>query len=184
MDITVGRTTIRAEQADITSLDIDVIVNPANERLAHGGGLAAAIVRAGGRVIQEESDAWVLEHGPLHPGVAAVTGAGALPCKAVVHVAGPVHREGRDNEGLLRTAVGAALATAAGEGHRRVAVPAISAGIFGYPTEEATAVIASEAVRWAAEHPNALHLILLVGYEEPVAAAFAAGLEAAGPAQS
>jgi O-acetyl-ADP-ribose deacetylase (regulator of RNase III) len=94
-------------------------------------------------------------------------------------VAGPVYREGRDNEGLLRTAVGAALATAAGAGHRSVALPAISAGIFGYPTEEACAVIASAAIDWAAEHPNALHLVLLVGYDEPAAEAFAAGIEAA-----
>jgi len=180
MEITVGATTITAEQGDLTTLEVDAIVNAANERLAHGGGLAGAIVRMGGYVIQEESNAWVLEHGPLTPGTAAVTGAGALPCRAVIHVAGPVYRNGRDNEGLLRTAVGAALAVAAGEGYRSIALPAISAGIFGYPKEEAAAVIASEAAAWAGEHPNALHLIRLVGLNEVVTAAFADGLRAAG----
>jgi O-acetyl-ADP-ribose deacetylase (regulator of RNase III) len=180
MEITVGATTIRAEQGDLTDLEVDVVVNAANERLAHGGGLAAAIVRAGGDVIQQESDAWVAEHGPLHSGLAAVTGPGSLPCRAIVHVAGPYYREGADNEGLLRTAVGAALALAGSEGFRSVAVPAISAGVFGYPMTDATRIIASEAVRWAEEHPNALHLILLTGHDAPATEAFRAGLAAAG----
>ncbi len=180
MEIKAGTTVIRAEQGNLITLQVDAIVNAANERLAHGGGLAAAIVRAGGYVIQEESDAWVLEHGPLTPGTAAVTGPGRLPCRAVIHVAGPVYRENMDNEGLLRTAVGAALAATAGLGYRSVALPAISAGIFGYPKEEAAAVIASEAAAWAGEHPNALHLIRLVGLSEPIVAAFAEGLAAVG----
>lgn len=180
MEIIVGATTIRAEQGDLTDLEVDAIVNAANERLAHSGGLAAAIVRAGGEVIQHESDSWVAEHGPLHPGLAAVTGPGSLPCRAIVHVAGPFYREGADNEGLLRTAVGAALATAGSEGHRSVALPAISAGVFGYPMADATRIIASEAVRWANEHPNALHLILLIGHDRTATEAFRAGLVAVG----
>ncbi len=175
-----GATTIRAEQGDLTTLDVDVIVNAANERLAHAGGLAAAIVRAGGDEIQEESDAWVREHGPLHPGTAAVTGPGSLPCRAIVHVAGPFYREGHDNEGLLRTAVGAALAAATVDGHRSVALPAISAGVFGYPLDEATRIVASAALEWAEQHPNAFHLIRLIGYDDRTAAAFRAGLAAIG----
>jgi len=180
MEIKVGTTVIRAEQGDLTTLQVDAIVNAANERLAHGGGLAGAIVRAGGYVIQEESDAWVLEHGPLTPGTAAITGPGVLPCRAIVHVAGPVYREKRDNEGLLRTAVGAALAATAGLGYRSVALPAISAGIFGYPMDEATAVIASETAAWAGEHPNALQLVRLVGLTESIVNAFAEGLATVG----
>lgn len=176
MEITIGTTTVRAIQGDLTALDVDVVVNAANERLAHAGGLAAALARAGGEVIQQESDAWVLEHGPLHPGLAAVTGAGALPCRAVVHVAGPVWKAGHDNEGLLRTAVRAALSAAAGTELRTVALPAISAGIFGYPVGEAAGVIASETAAWVAEHPNAFRLVLLVGVDGETAAAFAEGL--------
>ena len=103
MEITVGTTIIRAEPGDLTTLQVDAIVNAANQRLAHGGGLAGAIVRAGGYVIQEESDAWVLEHGPLTPGTAAVTGPGGLPSPAGGQVAGPVYRADRDNPGRLRT---------------------------------------------------------------------------------
>ena len=171
-----GATTIKAEHGDLTNTEVDVVVNAANESLDHGGGLAGAIVRAGGSVIQDESDTWVLQNGPLSPGTAAITGPGTLPCKAIVHVAGPIHRDGQDNEGLLRTAVGTALTTAASEGHRSVALPAISAGIFGYPPQEATAVIASEAASWAAEHPNALRLIRLIGAVEEATEGFAASL--------
>ena len=105
MEITAGSTTIRAKQGDLTALDVDAIVNAANDRLQHGGGLAAAIVRAGGLEIQVESDRWVREHGPLAPGEAAVTTAGRMTCRAVVHVAGPMWREDQDNAELLSAAV-------------------------------------------------------------------------------
>lgn len=175
--ILVGKTRIAAVRGDLTALDVDAVVNAANEHLRHGGGLAAALVRSGGRVVQEESDRWVAEHGPLQPGVAAVTGAGRMPARVVVHVAGPRYREGQDNTGLLRTAVAAALEAAAAEACRTVALPAISAGIFGYPLEDATRIIAGAAREWAAAHP-ALDEILLVGFDESVVAAFGAGLEA------
>ncbi len=71
---------------------------------------------AGGEEIQDESDRWVAAHGPLSPGVAAVTGAGRLPARFVIHVAGPRYRQGQDNEGLLRLAVRAALDAAAAHG--------------------------------------------------------------------
>lgn len=172
--------TISAVCADLTCQKVDAVVNAANEHLQHGGGLAGAIVRAGGWEIQEESDRWVTEHGLLSPGVVAVTRAGALPARFVVHVAGPRYREGQDNEGLLRTAVGAALDAAVDCGGRTVALPAISAGIFGYPLSEAARVIASACAAWARDHPAALDEIRLVGFNAAVAAAFAAGLAALG----
>jgi len=171
-------TTVSALRADLTRQEVDAVVNAANEYLEHGGGLAAAIVRAGGWEIQEESDRWVAEHGPLSPGVAAVTEAGRMPARFVIHVAGPRYRVGQDNEGLLRTAVGAALDAAAAHGCRTVALPAISAGIFGYPLGAATRVIASAGAAWAREHPGALEEIRLVGYDDATARAFAAGLAA------
>lgn len=175
--ITIGTTTIRVVQGDLTALEVDAIVNAANEHLRHGGGVAAAVVRAGGPAIQEESDRWVGEHGPLRPGVAAVTGAGAMPARFVVHVAGPRFRSGQDNEGLLRRAVRAALDAAAAAGCRTVALPAISAGIFGYPLAEAAGAIAAESAARAAM-PNGFDEILLVGYDGTAAAAFEAALEA------
>jgi O-acetyl-ADP-ribose deacetylase (regulator of RNase III) len=180
MEITVGGTRIRAERGDLTTLEVDAVVNAANQHLMHGGGLAGALVRAGGDVIQQESDRWVDDHGPLSPGTAAVTGSGRLPCRAVIHVAGPVYRDGQDNEGLLRSTVQAALDAAVDHGFSTIALPAISAGIFGYPMPEATRVIASEAAAWAAAHPDDLSDIRLVGFGDDVVGGFGTGLEAAG----
>jgi putative ATPase len=180
VELTVGDVRITAEQGDLTAVTADAIVNAANEYLAHGGGLAAAIVRAGGEQIQEESDRWVAERGPLAPGRAAVTGAGRLPSRHVIHVAGPIFRDSADNEGLLRAAVAAALDAAAELGVRSVALPAISAGIFGYPLDEATRVIAGRAVDWASDHRGSVDTIRLVGFDDRTAAAFAEGLRRSG----
>jgi len=177
---TIAGITITALCADLTRQEVDAVVNAANEHLHHGGGLAAAIVRAGGQEIQAESHRWVAEHGPLSPGVAAVTGAGRLPARLVIHVAGPRYREGQDNAGLLRAAVWAALDTAVTAACRTVALPALSAGIFGYPRQEAARVIAGEAAAWGRAHPGALDEVRLVGFDPDTEAAFAAGLEALG----
>ena len=178
--IEVAGTTISALRADLTRQKVDAVVNAANDYLAHGGGLAGAIVAAGGWEIQEESDRWVAEHGPLTPGVAAVTGSGRMLARFVIHVAGPRYRVRQDNEGLLRAAVRAALDAAAAHECRTVAVPAISAGIFGYPLAEATRVIAAACAAWAGEHPGALEEIRLVGFDAAAADGFAAGLEETG----
>lgn len=180
MTAEIDGTTIAVIGADLTAMKVDAIVNAANEHLSHGGGLAAAIARAGGPAIQRESDAWVEENGPLSPGTAAVTTAGEMPARFVIHVAGPRHRPDQDNDGLLRTAVRAALSTAAGLDCSSVALPAISAGVFAYPMGEATAVIADEAVRWAADHDLPAE-ISLVGFDEEATAAFTEGLTATTP---
>jgi O-acetyl-ADP-ribose deacetylase len=161
---------------DLTRQDVDVVVNAANEHLAHGGGVAAALARAGGRAVQEESDAWVRAHGPVRPGTAAVTTAGAMPARALVHVVGPRHRPGQDNDGLLRQAVRAALEAARDIEASSVALPAISAGIFGYPPDEAGRVIAEEVASWLAEAPGAVEEVRLVGLDAAAARHFAAGL--------
>ncbi len=169
---------IEVVTGDITRLEVDVIVNAANEHLQHGGGVAAAIARAGAPVVDAESEAWVREHGPLGPGEAAHTGAGGMPAEWVVHVVGPRYREGQDNEGLLRQAVKAALDRSAELGARSVALPAISAGIFGYPRAEATRVIAQTVEEWLEEHPDTIDRVLLVGYDESTSEDFRRGLDA------
>jgi len=178
--LVVAGTTLTALRADLTRQEVDAIVNAANEHLDHGGGLAGAIVRAGGGEIQDESDRWVAEHGPLTPGRAAVTGAGRLPARCVVHVAGPRHREGQDNAGLLRIAARAALDAASSAGCRTVALPAISAGVFGYPPADAARVVATEAAAWAEDHPGSLDEIRLIGYDTAAEEAFDAALEGLG----
>ena len=92
-------------RGDVTAEKVDAIVNAANSRLAHGGGVAGAIVRAGGRTIQEESDAWVRKYGLVSSGDAAITSGGRLAARYVIHVVGPVWRNRGDEESLLRSAV-------------------------------------------------------------------------------
>lgn len=166
---------VRVVRGDLTVQAVDAVVNAANAHLQHGGGVAAALARRGGRTVQDDSDRWVAERGPVAPGAAAVTTAGALPARLLVHVVGPRHRPGQDNEGLLRQAVRAALDAARDAGARTVALPAISAGIFGYPPGEAGRAIADEAVAWLTENPGPVQEVRLVGVEEAVTAAFAAG---------
>ena len=125
---------------DLTEEPVDAIVNAANGELQHGGGVAGAIVRRGGRSIQEESDGWVRAHGPASPTHPALTGAGKLPCRAVIHAVGPVWGEG-DEDRKLAAAVASSLALAAAEGFRTLAMPAISTGIFGFPKARGARVI-------------------------------------------
>jgi len=163
---------IRVEEGDITSIPVDAVVNAANEQLLHGGGVAAAIARAGGPAVDEESRAWVAANGPVRPGGAAVTSAGRLPARWIVHVVGPRYRPGRDNAALLRDAVAAALDAAAGAGARTVSVPAVSAGIFGYPPREAARVIAGAVRAWGDAHPDLLEEVVLVAFGPEVADGF------------
>lgn len=129
-------------QGDITQERVDAIVNAANAKLEHGGGVAAAIAKAGGPVIQRQSNTWVEEHGPLTHGQAAVTDAGDLPCQWVIHVVGPRWGEGQEAD-KLSAAVQAAVEAAQQQGCTSLAMPAISTGIFGYPVDQAAGVILS-----------------------------------------
>ena len=113
---------------DITERSVDAIVNPANSYLRHGGGLAAAIIRKGGIIIQEESDK--IDKVPV--GNAVITGSGNLPCKAVIHAVGPKYGEGNEDQ-KLRSALKNALKLAERNGFKSIAIPAISSGIFGFP---------------------------------------------------
>jgi glutamate racemase len=169
-------TRVAVVTGDLTTQNVDMIVNAANDSLQHGGGVAAAIVRAGGFVVQEESNEWIAQHGPLSRGDAALTSAGAMKARYVVHVAGPIYAAGQDNEGLLRGAVTAALDAAAEIRARSIAFPAISAGIYGYPIEEATAVLADEVIRWSRRNPDSLDEVLLVGYNDAAAGHLRRGL--------
>lgn len=171
-------TQIEVVVGDLTRQDVDAVVNAANTHLQHGGGVAAALARAGGPIVQEESDAWVREHGPLIAGSAAVTSAGAMPAERIIHVAGPVYQEAQDNERMLRAAVSGALDAARGIGARSIAFPAISAGIYGYPIAAATAIVADEVVRWVAGHPDELDEVRLVALNHAVADHFGTGLAA------
>ena len=179
MEVTRGGTRIIAVRGDLTSMDLDVVVNAANEHLRHGGGVAAALARAGGPTVQEASTRWVRELGPLGRGT-AITTAGAMPARAIVHVVGPRFQGDGSDAPALESAVEAALHAAAGIGARTVGMPAISAGIFGYPRGDATAVVAAAVAAWCTRNPGVLDEVCLVGFDEAATEDFARGLAALG----
>ncbi len=144
---------VKVVLGDITLENTEAIVNAANSLLKHGGGVAGAIVRRGGRVIQEESDRIVKERGAVPVGSAVYTSGGELKAKYVIHAVGPVWGEG-DEERKLRSAVRSALELADQLGVKSVALPAISTGIFGYPKEEGVRTIVDEVVRFLKEKPE------------------------------
>jgi O-acetyl-ADP-ribose deacetylase (regulator of RNase III) len=144
-DVLLHTTRVRIVRGDLTEAPVDAIVNAANSHLRHGGGVAGAIVRKGGRIIQEESDR--IGHVPV--GEAAITSAGSLPAGYVIHTVGPRWGEG-DEETKLRSAVKSTLALAEGRGFTRIAMPAISAGIFGFPKRRCAQLILDEIAAFAA----------------------------------
>ena len=168
----VGSTEVQVVHGDLTLEQVDAIVNAANSQLLHGGGLAAAIVRRGGRVVQEES----LEVAPVQVGHAAVTSGGDLSCRWVIHAVGPRWGEG-DEETKLRSAVRSCLDRAQELEARSVAVPAISTGIFGYPLADGALVITDEIVAWLRSHPQpSLERVHLVAIDDATVEALSEGL--------
>jgi O-acetyl-ADP-ribose deacetylase (regulator of RNase III) len=130
-------------EGDITALDVDAIVNAANERLAPGGGVCGAIHRAAGPELARACAA--IGHCPT--GEARITPGFRLPARHVIHAVGPVwHGGGQREDELLAGCYRRSLDLAAGNGIRSIAFPAISTGIYGYPLERATR-IAIAAVR-------------------------------------
>jgi len=168
----VGRGEIVVVQGDLTEEKVDAIVNAANSNLAHGGGVAGAIVRKGGEVIQRES----LAKAPVEVGGAAVTSAGRLQCRWVIHAVGPVWGEG-DEAAKLRSAVSSALARAEELALASVSLPAISTGIFGYPKAAGCRAIVEEVARHLASASGSLKLVRLVSIDEETARHFLNALD-------
>ncbi|MEN3001768.1 MAG: macro domain-containing protein [Armatimonadota bacterium] len=122
---------IEVIEADITEQQVDAIVNAANSELILGGGVAGAIARKGGPSIQEECD----RHGPINVGEAAITGAGNLPAKYVIHAAS-MRLGGRATAESIRSSVAHAFRLAEAHQVRSIALPAVGMGIAGFPLRE------------------------------------------------
>ena len=168
--------TLTLHRGDITTdADADAIVNAANSGLLGGGGVDGAIHRAAGPALLAECR----RIGHCATGDAVITGAGRLPVRHVVHTVGPVWTGGRDGEPeLLASCHRRAIELAAAHGCARVAFPAISCGVYGYPPELA-APVAVGAVREAlAAHPGVVEVRFWL-FDDEVHAAFAAALREA-----
>lgn len=140
-------------QGDITNEKVDAIVNAANEHLQHGGGVAWAIVRRGGDVIQEESDKWIQEHGLVSHAHPAWTLGGALPAKYIIHAVGPVWGDGGEDV-KLADAISGSLRVADELKCQSISMPAISTGIFGFPKDRAAGIIFSAIEKYFFEAKN------------------------------
>ncbi len=156
---------------DITAEKTDAIVNAANRFLRHGGGVAGAISRAGGPVIQEESDKWVRSRGEVSHASPAVTAAGKLHARVIIHAVGPVWGEG-DEEQKLADAVTASLRVAQELKLESIALPAISTGIFGFPRHQAARVILTTIRDYLQSHKGSLKLVRIVINDEGMVKTF------------
>lgn len=159
-------------QGDLTEEQVDAIVNAANSWLSHGGGLAGAVVRKGGKEIQAESDEWVRRHGKARHDKAALTGAGRLPCKFIIHAVGPMWGSG-DEANKLRAAYTAALEVAHAQNFTSIAFPSLSTGIFGFPVQRAAPIALQTVLDFCAAHPaRALREIRFTLIDKPTIEVF------------
>jgi O-acetyl-ADP-ribose deacetylase (regulator of RNase III) len=162
-------------QGDITLQEVDAIVNAANSRLAGGGGVDGAIHRRGGGEIMAETDAKYPDGCPT--GSAVVTGAGNLAARYVIHAVGPVWSGGNRGEAaLLAGAYQRCLELAVERDCRSIAFPALSAGAYRYPIDQAARVALSTAIDFLNSHGKP-GLIRFVLFDDGAYGAFSAALE-------
>jgi O-acetyl-ADP-ribose deacetylase len=164
--VTLDRTQLELVEGDITDLAVDAIVNPANDQLQLGTGVAGAIRSKGGPSIQEECD----RIGGTPVGTAVMTAAGNLKARWVIHAVGPRMGEG-DEDKKLAAAVRAALALADRRGLRSIALPAISTGNFGFPLDRAARILLTETHRFL-QGGTKLERVVLCLYGEEAFGAF------------
>jgi O-acetyl-ADP-ribose deacetylase len=168
---------VEAVLGDITTQRVDAVVNAANSGLLGGGGVDGAIHRAGGPEILAECRliAAELPERRLPRGRAVATTAGRLPARWVVHTAGPIWSVHQDRSAVLRSCYAESLRVADGLGARSVAFPAISAGVYGWPLEDAAvqAVAGVRSVAAPLEHVVEVRFVL---FSDDALAAFEVAL--------
>jgi len=149
--------------ADVTALEVDAIANAANTQLAHGGGVAGAISRAGGPEVQRESN----ERAPIGLGEAVETSGGDMPCRWVIHAA-TMELGGPTSADIIERATRATLAKAEELGARSLALVAFGTGVGGFPLEQAAQIM----VGAAREHSGGLERIIFAVHGEEAERAF------------
>ena len=153
---------------DITQLDVDAIVNAANDRLAPGGGVCGAIHRAAGPKLAEAC----AQIGHCPTGGARITEGYDLPARHVIHAVGPVWQGGTDDEArLLASTYRSSLDLARRHGLRSIAFPAISTGVYGYPLKQATEVAVETVCDWL-DKEDALDKVIFCVFGDAAQAAY------------
>ena len=150
-------------QADVTKLEVDAIANAANTELAHGGGVAAAISRAGGPAVQRES----YERAPIGLGEAVATTAGDMPARWVIHAA-TMELGGPTSAQIIERATRSTLERAEELGARSLALVAFGTGVGGFPLDDAARIM----VAAARDHSGALERILFAVHGDAAERAF------------
>jgi len=168
--LSTGQTT-QIVQGDLTTETTDAIVNAANEHLSHGGGVAWAIIKRGGEVIQKESNEWIRKYGIVSHAHPAWTSGGNLSAKYVIHAVGPVWGEGDEDE-KLTAAVNGSLEVADALNVPSLSFPAISTGIFGFPKERAAKIMFAAIEKYFLQHKSGIKLVRLVLWDDPTVHAF------------
>jgi len=161
----IGNVEVQIAQCDITKEKTDAIINAANSHLAHGGGVALAIAKAGGPTIDEESRRYVKEHGPVSTGEVAVTSGGKLKVHYVIHTVGPVWGEGNE-EKKLSNAFYNSFVKADELGIESVSFPAVSSGIYGFPKDKCAKNFFEIVKRYFKEKKSKLKLIRMCLYSK------------------
>ncbi len=167
MQYTKNRLTVELVQGDITQIKADAITNAANTHLLLGAGVAGAIARVGGPIIQEECYAI----GHCDVGSAVITTGGNLRADYVIHAVGPRMGEG-DEVRKLTGAIRSTLDLADAKHLESVALPAISTGIFGFPIEQCAQIMAEQTLDFAQTERQAVHKVIVCLYDAPSLAVF------------
>jgi O-acetyl-ADP-ribose deacetylase len=157
---------VEVRQADITKLEVDAIANAANTRLVHGGGVAGAIVHAGGQVIQAESTG----RAPIELGEATSTTAGRLPSRWVIHAA-TMELGGPTSGKIIRDATASTLREADRLGARSLGLVAFGTGVGGFPVADAARIEVEEVRRHLAAD-SGLELVVFAVFGEDARHAF------------
>lgn len=163
---------LEVQQADVTRLDVDAITNAANTQLKHGGGVAAAISRAGGPVVQREST----DKAPIGLGDAVETSAGDMPARYVIHAA-TMELGGPTSAEIIAQATRSTLSKADELGCRSLALVAFGTGVGGFPLGEAARLMV-DAVR--GHQPRSLERVVFAVHGDEAERAFGDAVESSG----
>jgi O-acetyl-ADP-ribose deacetylase len=162
---------IEVLDTDITRLEVDAIANAANTELRHGGGVAGAISRAGGPVIQAESSAVA----PIGLGEAVETSGGDMPCRWVIHAA-TMELGGPTSAEIIRAATASTLRKADELGATSLALVAFGTGVGGFPVEEAARIEIDEVSRYLEAGGSAIERVVFAVHGDAARQAFEAAL--------